>query len=149
MNTMTTKKTKVFIVEDHDGTREGLRKLIDFENDLSVCGEAATITQGLQGIRNTEPDVAVIDFELGKESGLDLVGKLDNALLKIPVLMLSMYPETLYAKKSLQRGARGYLMKSETPDQILFALREVASGNVYLSPVMTKQLNKQGDPFHE
>ncbi len=146
---MMNEKTKVFILDDHARTREGLRKLIDFETDLSVCGEAATVEQGLEGIRSTMPDVAVVDLELGKESGLDLIAKLDSAVLKIPVLMLSMYPEVFYAEKSLQRGARGYLMKSESPDQILFALRQVALGNVYLSPAMVKKLQQQGASTHE
>ena len=140
---MNHKRKKVFLVDDHPGTREGLRKVIEYEDEFSVCGEASTVELGVSGILQTHADVAVIDLELGKQSGLDILVKLQSASRKIPVLILSMHSETLYAEKALHSGAHGYLMKSESPDEILLALHQVARGDRYLSPTMNKKLRKK------
>ena len=133
---MTPPKIKVFLVDDHPGTREGLRKLLEFENDMCVCGEAGSVVEAVTGITKSQPALVVVDLELGKESGIQLTTRLRELQLKVPVMILSMHPEAVYAEDCLQKGAAGYLMKSETPEQILLGLREVLQGRIYLSPAM-------------
>ena len=146
---METKRAKVFIVDDYPPMRQSLRKLLDLENDFQVCGEAGDIEQAYDGILATQPDVAVVDLILGRQTGLELLKRLDGLLKKLPVLVLTMLPESLNAETVLNTGARGYIMKSESPDQILTALRQVVNGRFYLSPVMTQQLTKKGYFNHE
>jgi DNA-binding NarL/FixJ family response regulator len=136
---MPLRTSKVFIVDDHPRMRESLRKLVEFEADLCVCGEAGNVEDGFNGIMESTPDAAIVDLEIGKESGLDLIARLAQALRKIPVLILSMHPESIYAEKCIQQGAAGYLMKGESPEQILLGLRQVVSGQIYLSPAMQHQ----------
>ncbi len=133
---MTTSIAKVFIVDDHPRMRESLRKLVDFETDLCVCGEAGNVVDGLSGILQSGPDVAIVDLELGSETGLELVEQLVRAGSKVPVMILSMHAESVYAERSLKKGAAGYMMKSESSEQILHGLRQVLQGKIYLRPTM-------------
>jgi DNA-binding NarL/FixJ family response regulator len=132
-------KITVFIVDDHARTREGLRKLLEFEKDLSVCGEAGDLEEAYTGILQSNPSAAIVDLELGKQSGLELIRRLRQAHCKVPIMILSMHSESQYAERSLEKGAEGYLMKSESPEQILLGLRQVLSGHIYLSPAMQLQ----------
>lgn len=141
---MEAKKIKIFIVDDYRPMRESLKKLIDLEIDLDVCGEAGDVDKAYEEIQATQPDVVIIDLVLGRETGLELLQRLDRQLQILPVLVLSMLPESLNAETVLNMGARGYVMKSESPDQILIALRRVLDGEIYLSPAMALKLHKAG-----
>jgi DNA-binding NarL/FixJ family response regulator len=141
-------QTKVFIVDDYLPMRQSLRKMLELETDLHVCGEAQDVEAAYQGIQMTEPDVVIVDLILGTQTGLELLRRLNGQLQTLPVLILSMLPETLNAETVLNKGARGYIMKSESPDQILAALRRVLKGEIYLSPEMTSKLTARGHP-HE
>jgi DNA-binding NarL/FixJ family response regulator len=141
---METKKAKVFIVDDYLPMRQSLRKLLEMETDLQVCGEATDVEAAYQGIQTTQPDVAIVDLILGSQTGLELLKKLNGQLQILPVLILSMLPEALNAETVLNKGARGYIMKSESPDHILAALRQVLKGEIYLSPEMALKLNPRG-----
>ncbi len=141
---METKKAKVFIVDDYLPMRESLKKLLDLETDLEVCGEASDVETAYRGIQTTHPDIALVDLVLGQETGTELLKRLNGQLQILPVLVLSMLPETLNAATVLEQGARGYIMKSESPDHILAALRHVLAGEIYLSPEMALKLNIRG-----
>jgi len=137
---METKKIKVFLIDDYPRMRQSLRKLLDLEKDLEVCGEAGDVDTAYQGIQTTHPDVVIADLVLGRETGLDLLKRLEGSLTQLPVLVLSMLPEILNAEMVLDAGALGYIMKSESPDQILIAMRHVLKGEIYLSPAMALKL---------
>jgi len=133
-------KARVYIVDDHPIVRSGLAQLINQEADLHVCGEAADATAALDGIDALKPDVAVVDLSLHGPDGLELVKNLRARHNAVPVVILSMHDESLYAERALRAGARAYLMKQEAPEQVLVALRQVLAGEVYVSHRMASRL---------
>jgi len=126
-------KRSVFIVDDHPLVREGLTNLINGQNDLSVCGEAKSSAEAIEGIAKEQPDVAVIDISLTNESGLELIKHLAGQFPQVAVVVLSMHDEALYAERALRAGARGYVMKHETSKSVLASIRQVLTGGIYVS----------------
>lgn len=124
---------RVFLVEDHPIFRRGLCDLLEEEEDLEVCGEAEDVGSALEGIGRTRPDVVLVDISLKGRSGLELVKTLNGTDPDLPILMISTHEESLYAERSLRAGARGYVMKHETADSIVAAVRGVVAGNVWVS----------------
>src|SRR5450432_1324024 len=133
-------KTPVVIVEDHPMFRERLAQLINKEPDLEVFGEAENIRAGFELITRGSARVAIIDITLQGSSGLELLKNLKAANVQLPVLVLSMHDESLYAERALRAGARGYITKSEASASIMTALRQVLGGEIYLSTKMTTKL---------
>src|SRR5947208_316191 len=103
-------KNKILIVDDHQLFREGLGLMIDREPDLKTCGEAEDATQAMRLIEKDKPDLVVVDISLGSENGIDLVKAIKAKYRKLPVLVLSMHDESLYAERALRAGAHGYVM---------------------------------------
>jgi DNA-binding NarL/FixJ family response regulator len=134
---MSEKKERVVIVDDHPLFRERLSELITNELDMEVCGEAADAQQAIDLIRNTSPDLAIIDITLKGSSGLELIKSIKALSIGVPVLVLSMHDESLYAERALHAGATGYITKHESADNVLLAIRRVLAGEVYLSETMT------------
>jgi len=128
------------IVDDHPIVRKGLTELINHEPDMSVCGESDTVDGGLERIRADHPDVAVVDLSLGVESGLQLVKSLNASASDVRVLILSMHDETLHAERLLAAGANGYIMKDEAMQNLIGAIRWVATGKTYVSPQMSERI---------
>lgn len=138
---------KVFIVEDHPVFRQGLVQLLDSEENLTVCGEAANATQALDGIVRLEPDLVLIDITLPGKSGLDLIKDIRAMAGKAKLLVVSMHDEALYADRVLRAGGDGYIMKQEDPEEILHAIRDVLNGRIYVSEqVLTGTSNGPGKP---
>jgi DNA-binding NarL/FixJ family response regulator len=127
---------KIFLVDDHPLFREGLASLINRSPDLHVCGEAGTAADSLDGVREAAPDVVIVDLSLGEGSGLELVKALRNAAPETAVLVLSMHDERRYAERCIRAGARGYVMKAESPTQVTAAIRDVLDGKLHLSQQM-------------
>ena len=123
-------KKKIFIVEDHPLIRVMLVQLINYEDDMTVCGEADNIITALSEIKLTKPDAAIIDLNLKGFGGLELIKSLKTHHIQLPVLVLSMLPETLSAERVLRAGAKGYISKSATPADVLNAIRKVFDGQV-------------------
>ena len=134
------RRIKVFIVDDHPVVRQGLNLLLRLEPDMICCGEAETVPEALRGIEIAKPDVAIVDLSLKDTSGLELVKDLHAYHPEIPVVVLSMHDETLYAERVLKAGAKAYLMKDEAQETILAAIRKVAAGGLYLSERMSGRL---------
>lgn len=129
---------RVFIVEDHPVFREGLVRMLNTEKGLEVCGEAGDFEKGLKGIKQHKPDLVLVDLELPGKSGLDLIKKARSLKLPVKMLVVSMYDEALYADRVLRAGGDGYIMKEESPDEIIQAIRDVLDGHIYVSEeVMT------------
>ena len=128
-----TKKSKVFIIDDHCILREGLSHLINSEEDLMVCGETDNVTDALQAIEEAKPDIVIVDISLGDGSGIRLTENLIYAHPGLLVLVLSMHDENEYAERCLKSGARGYIMKQESSKKVLSAILKVLNGEIYVS----------------
>ncbi len=133
-------KSRIMIVEDHPIFRLGLCELINQEDDLVVCGEAETIPSAWKKIQKEEPDMVIIDISLKDRIGIDLIKDICRHYSTIPVLVLSMHDEALYAERSLAAGAKGYVRKQEASDSIVEAIRRVLSGKTYFSPEFTEKM---------
>lgn len=132
--------TRVLIVDDHPIVRQGLRLMLDGEDDLCVCGEADGMTQAIQLFLETNPDVVIADISLENGSGIELVKELMTHDSNLKILICSMHEESLFAERALHAGAKGYINKDEAVDKLVEAVRRVASGRVYLSDQMTDRM---------
>ncbi|HOS96901.1 MAG TPA: response regulator transcription factor [Deltaproteobacteria bacterium] len=136
-------KTRILIVEDHEIFRLGIKELINHEHDLTVCGEAEDVDTARELIRRLHPDLAIIDITLKKSNGMDLVKEISTHHKGMKMLVLSMHDELLYAERSIQAGAQGYIMKQETSRSIVKAIRHILAGNIYVSQdIMDNLLNR-------
>lgn len=134
------KKQTILLVEDHPMTRLGLRMMIDSEDDLEVCGEVGDAANGLTAATRLSPSLVLTDVTLPGRSGFELVQDLAARCPHIPVLVLSMHSEMTYARRALEIGARGYIMKSESSEAILDAIHTVLEGRISLSKPAAAQL---------
>jgi DNA-binding NarL/FixJ family response regulator len=133
-------KSRVFIVDDHTMFREGLRQLIEHDPGLTVCGDAADAVTAMEGIRQSNSDVVIVDLTLADSSGLDLVKSIRNDYEDLPVLVVSMHEESLYAERALRAGAMGYVMKNEPAKTVIAAIHSVLRGEMYLSRKMSSSV---------
>lgn len=129
-------KMEVLLVDDHPVVRRGLVQLLSGEPDLEVCGEANTGREARALIAEAQPDLAIIDLALPDVDGIDLIKSLHGRHADIPLLVLSMREEDIYAERALRAGARGYIAKGRPPEELLRAIRQVLAGSVYLSTEM-------------
>jgi len=131
---MTIVKKNIFIVDDHSIVRQGLRKLIELEEDLVVCGEAGSASEAVRLIADAGPDLVIVDISLDNDSsGIGLVKALKDRFPGTRSLVLTMHDEALYAERSLRAGARGYVMKKQAHADIITAIRTILKGDIYLS----------------
>ncbi|HRE81823.1 MAG TPA: response regulator transcription factor [Opitutaceae bacterium] len=136
----TVKKHRIFIVDDHPITRQGVTVLINQEADMAICGEADSAPLAMDLIPKASPDLAIIDITLKTTSGIELMKNIKALLPEMPVLIMSMHDESLYAERALRAGAKGYIMKHEASEKILTAIRRVLSGELYLSDKMKEKM---------
>ncbi len=142
--------TKVLIVDDHPAIREGLAVRIASQPDLEVCGEAEDVLEAMKLIEASRPDVVIVDIQLRAGNGLELVERIRARDESIGVLVWSMYPDALYARRALHAGALGYINKRQATRRIIEAIRRVRDGDIYLCEETTQQLLGQvvGDANH-
>jgi len=127
------RKKMVFVVDDHPIVRQGLALLINQEADLAVCGEAQEMHSALSAIHAIKPDILIVDISLNGPDGLELLKNIRLTSPRLPVLILSMHDESIYAERALRAGANGYIMKQEATEKVLIALRRILSGEIYVS----------------
>jgi DNA-binding NarL/FixJ family response regulator len=137
------KKKSVFIVDDHPLLRQGLALLINREQDLMVCGEAEEAQTAMTEIAAKKPDILIADISLNGPDGLDLLKNLRTLYPNLPVLILSMHDESIYAERALRARANGYIMKQEATEKVLVAVRRILGGDIYLSDRMANKLLHQ------
>src|SRR5580698_7969274 len=137
------KKFRVLLIDDHPIVRQGLALLIDREADLSVCGEAEGAHSAFHAIRTLRPDVVVLDISLSGPDGLDVLKEIRGKGANLPVLILSMHDESIYAERAMRAGANGYIMKQEATEKVLVAIRRILQGEVYLSDRLTNSMLRQ------
>ena len=136
-------KRTVFVIDDHPIVREGLTQLINREPDLTVCGTAEDIYEALKAMQTLKPDIALADISLKGADGIELIKNLKIRMPALPVLVLSIHDESIYAPRALRAGARGFIMKQEATENVLLALRRVLSGDIYLSKRMANKMLQQ------
>lgn len=137
------KKCRVLLVDDHPIVRQGLALLIDREADLSVCGEAEDAHSAFHAITTLRPDVVVLDISLSGPDGLDVLKEIRVNTASLPVLILSMHDESIYAERAMRAGANGYIMKQEATEKVLIAIRRILQGDVYVSDRLTNTMLQQ------
>jgi len=133
-------KFGVLLVEDHPMFREQLAQLINKEPDMCVCGEADNIRDAFELLQSVSADIVIVDLTLKGPSGLELLKDLKAQQIDVPVLVLSMHDELLYAERVLRAGGRGYITKHETSNEVMAAIRKVLSGEVYLGSRMASRV---------
>jgi DNA-binding NarL/FixJ family response regulator len=125
--------TRVLLVEDHPVVRESLKRIIQQEASLNVCGEADDCKQALAMVEATKPHLVILDLTLRDSHGLELIKNLRDQHPKVLSLVFSMHEEILHAERAIRAGARGYITKQESPAKILLAIRQVLNGEIYWS----------------
>jgi DNA-binding NarL/FixJ family response regulator len=134
------KRIKVFIVDDHPIIRQGLTMLINREPDMTVCGDAEDAKSTMQAVAAAKPDILILDISLNGRDGLGLLKDLRTKIPDLPVLVLSMHDELLYAERALRAGAQGYIMKQEASGKVLAALRRILGGEIYVSEKIANRM---------
>lgn len=133
-------KKKIFIVDDHPLVRRGYVYMIGHEPDLELCGEASTAQEALARIPEALPDLVITDLSLDGMGGIELIKTLQDLWPDLPVLVISMHDENMYAGRALRAGARGYVMKRGEESSVVDAIRRVLGGGFALSEHMTKKI---------
>jgi len=143
-------RKRIFIVEDHPVFRRGLTHLIESDPEFGVCGHAASFSEALDQLRRVEADAVILDVAIEGANGLELVKHLRTEHPHLALLVLSVHDELIYGPRALRAGANGYLMKRESDDLLLQAVRQVLSGKVFVSPALNRELihrvTSQGEP---
>jgi DNA-binding NarL/FixJ family response regulator len=138
-------KLKVLIVDDHPIFRMGMAELLNQEADLEVCGLAEDIASARKALIAHEPDLAIVDITLAGDNGLDLVKEISAGPRPLPILVLSMHDESVWAERAIRAGARGYIMKREASETVIAALRNIVAGRIHVSENMMALML---DKFH-
>jgi DNA-binding NarL/FixJ family response regulator len=133
-------RRKILILDDHPITRYGLTQLINHEPDLLVCGDAESAAQALAAMKSARPDLVLTDITMPGKSGFEFIKDLQAQYPAVPVLVISMHDERIYAERVLRAGGRGYIMKNEGGEKVLEAIRQVLNGQVYVSKSMSAAL---------
>ncbi|MGQ3051322.1 MAG: response regulator [Roseateles sp.] len=131
---------RVLICDDHLIVRQGIKQVLAEAEDLRVVGEAANGPDAIQQVRAGGVDVVLLDIAMPQRDGLDILKALKSEFPRLPVLMLSTYPDRQYAVRSLKLGAAGYLNKSADSEQMIDAVRSVARGRLFITPSVAEQL---------
>jgi DNA-binding NarL/FixJ family response regulator len=134
---------RVLIVDDHPIVRQGLRQIMEHEDDLMVCGEAESVQDAMAAIRDLRPDAVVADLSLKQSDGIELVRDVRAHFPRLPILVLSMHDEAIYAERILSAGANGYIMKQAASEQFLASLRRVLDGGIYVSEAIGNSMIKK------
>jgi len=134
---------RVFIVDDHPVVYEGLTSLIAHDPDLMVCGGADGASAARAKLDESRPDAVVVDLALKEGTGLELIKDIHARDPDLPVLVLSMRDESVFAERALRAGARGYVMKEAAGVSLIGALKTVLKGNIYLSDSLSRRLLTQ------
>ncbi len=137
---MGSKKFKILIVDDHPVVREGLTQVIIREIGLAISADGDDPFEVLKLIAREKPDAVIVDISLKNSNGMDLLKNIHSRYAKLPVLVLSMHDESLYAERVLHAGGRGYIMKGESNKNVVTALNRVLRGEIYVSDKMADKI---------
>ena len=130
----------ILIADDHAIVRQGLKQIVSGTDDMQVTAEAASGNEAILKIRESEPDIVLLDISLGDRNGIDVLKQIKREYPKVRVLMLSMFREDQYAVRAIKAGASGYLNKQSAPAELVSALALVARGRRYVTPEIAELL---------
>jgi len=133
-------KRRILVVDDHPIVRQGLTLMINREPDLVVCGEAEEAMAAMHVLASSHPDILIVDISLNGPDGIDLLKNVRLTHPGLPVLILSMHDESIYAERALRAGANGYIMKQEATENVLVAVRRILNGEIYVSARIANQM---------
>ena len=133
-------KRRILVVDDHPVVRRAIIGLLNNECDLVCCGEAATLPDIIPSVNLNKPDLVLLDLFLDTDSTLPLIEPLREQFPQTLILVLSQYDETIYAEQALEAGAAGYVLKEESPHEVLAAIRSVFQEEIYLSHKLAGRL---------
>jgi DNA-binding NarL/FixJ family response regulator len=141
---------RVFLVDDHPIVRQGLTLLINQEPDLIVCGEAEAAWSVPSALATLNPDILIVDLSLNGPDGIDLLKSIRATDVELPILVLSMHDESVYAERALRAGANGYIMKQEATERVLVAIRRILHHEYYVSDRIANTMLQQlvSKPVH-
>src|SRR6201986_998142 len=131
---------KILLVDDHEVVRDGVKKILDKRPGAATFGEAGTAPEALELVREQDWDVVLLDISLGGRDGLEVLREIKRLRPRLPVLILSMHSEELFARRALKAGAAGYVTKGSPRAELAQAVDEVIKGGVYVSPTLAKKL---------
>ena len=131
---------KVLIADDHPVVREGLKRIIQETPDITIADDAENGQEVIDKVRRNEYQAIILDMVMPGMSGLDILKQLKSEKPKLPILILSMYPDDQYAIRALRAGAAGYLTKNKAPKELILAIRQVCSGKRYITPAVAENL---------
>jgi DNA-binding NarL/FixJ family response regulator len=134
------KRKRILIVDDHPVVREGLIQQLSRQPDLEVCGQAPNASRALEEVKRSKPDLVLADINLPGRSGLELIRDIRALAPKLPVLVLSMHDEAVFAERVLRAGGRGYVSKQAGPEKLTDAIRRVLSGQIYVTETVSTRL---------
>jgi DNA-binding NarL/FixJ family response regulator len=138
--------SRILVVDDHPLLREGLERLIAAEPGLTVCGMAGDVREAISLVESQHPDLVVTDLTLPGRNGLELIKDLGAIHPELPVIVLSMHDELVYAERVLRAGGRGYVMKDAPPERLIEAIHIVLGGGIFASQAVTSQFLKTLSP---
>jgi DNA-binding NarL/FixJ family response regulator len=133
-------RRKIMLVDDHPMMRTGLAQFINKQQDMETCCEFGSAAEAFEAFERFNPDLVLTDITLPNKSGIELIKDLLAARPDLPILVVSMHDETMYAERVLRAGARGYIMKESGGENLLAAIRQVLSGQVYVSSRISAQI---------
>lgn len=126
-------KTRVLVVDDHPVLRQGLIQLLDRQSDLTVCGEADSVSSAHAAVKRCRPDLLLLDLRLGSGDSIEFIKSLRNGYNDLQILVVSQHDESVFAERCLRAGADGYIIKQEASEEVLVAIRTVLAGECYIS----------------
>jgi DNA-binding NarL/FixJ family response regulator len=134
-------KKKIMIVDDHPLLRQGIKKVIELESNLTVSVEASSANEAIDFIAKDRPDIVIVDITLaGNISGLDLIKKIRQRYSDIYTIVLTMHDESVYGERSIKAGARGYVMKEVASKTLIHAINTVLDGELFISEKLSKKI---------
>ncbi|MBA6341758.1 response regulator transcription factor [Colwellia sp. MB02u-10] len=136
------KVQNIFIVDDHELVRQGLRQLVDGEADMHICGEAANVYDALNMRSTLTADVAIVDLSLPDGNGLDLIKQLHAWRPQMGIIVLSMHDDELYAERALNCGALGYINKQDSAQKLLLGIRQVMKNKIFVKAEILEKIRK-------
>lgn len=141
MNGSTSKnKKKIVVIDDHQIVVEGISSCLSDTDDLEVCGSASMQTKGIKTIKELNPDAVILDLSLQNGHGLDLMKEIKYEFPNLPVLILSMHEDSMYAERAIRAGAKGYIMKNESFQQVTKGLRQIINGELFVAEEIKQKL---------
>ena len=143
-------RARILIVDDHPIVRQGLAQVLNLQPDMQLCCEAGNPEEAMTAMRNCRHNLAIVDISLEGASGFSLITSLTAHFPDIPILVMSMHEESLYAERSLRLGAKGYIMKQQAIANIHTAIRQILAGGIYVSEEMHQLiLNRMDSRFSD